>query len=314
MIITKYDGFNVYSEEETNSFIYTDFYDKDKLITGLTDFLFSDENVLNYTNKAVHMELDDTDPECWAQLYRNISLFLNSRIEELVVGAVDDEILDILKSEYVLIAKNGELAVQKDKVGKIGEYAFHVLLSSYFGLSCILPKVKCSTDRNMSVFGIDTLFLDIDNRTIYFGESKFSKDLDGGIKLANRSFQEYEQQIKEEYRFVLSQEDAFSLSDSFVSLFGNETKKCISFEKFVTQAGITKIGIPVFIAHGKYNDKDTPESYVKKMKEKIIKSTFFGLPTQYILISLPVIDKSEFIKTAMEKVVKKQHEYEAQCI
>lgn len=314
MIIKKFNGFDVYSEDEANSFVYADFYDEKMLINGLVDFIFADENILNYTNNVTKMELDDKSPECWAQLYRNISLFLNLDIEECVLDAESDEIVDILRKEYVLISKDGKLTVQKDKIGKIGEYAFHILLSSYFGLACILPKVKCSTDRNMSVFGVDTLFLDKNVKTIYFGESKFSKNINDGITLANRSLKDYEQQIREEYRIVLSQQDAFSLSPLFVNMFGKETKTCISFDKFIEISGINKIGIPIFIAHGKKDDKDTPQKYIEELKNRIDKHRFFGLDTIYILISLPVLDKDKFVNVAMEKVVKKQHEYEAQCI
>lgn len=313
MIKSTFDGFDIYTEDEANSFVYADFYDSDVLIDGLTDYIFSDENILNYTNSATKLMIDEEDPTCWTQLYKNISIFLNSEIEEYILGAEPDEVIDILRSESVLVDKGGTLIVQKDKIGKIGEYAFHVLLSNYFGLSCILPKVKNSTNRNMSVFGIDTLFLDSKTKTIFFGESKFSMDIDAGITLANRSLERYEHQIKEEYKIVLSRTDAFPLSSSFVSLFGKETQLCISFDKFIAMAGIKSIGVPVFIAHGKKDITDTPMQYVDKLKKKIVMKTFFGLSTKYILISLPVIDKSEFVRIAMEKVAKKQSEYERKC-
>ena len=53
----------------------------------------------------------------------------------------------------MLVDEAGNLKVQNDKVGKIGEYTFHLLLNNYFGLDCVLPKFRCTTDRNMSVFG-----------------------------------------------------------------------------------------------------------------------------------------------------------------
>lgn len=51
----------------------------------------------------------------------------------------------------------------------------------------------------MSVFGIDALFFDPEQRTIYFGESKVCVGIDNAITLVNRSFDDYENQIAEEY-------------------------------------------------------------------------------------------------------------------
>ena len=66
----------------------------------------------------------------------------------------------------------------------------------------------------MSAFGIDTLFYDDKKSEILFGEAKFSKKLGNGVTLVNRSLKEYEQNIKEEYLLVLSN-DNFKLNSSF---------------------------------------------------------------------------------------------------
>lgn len=306
--VEKFDCFNVYFINEGHSFVYADFKDVDGFIDGLTDYIFNEENLLNYSKRVSKMPFTG-DTKQFVKLYNNISMFLNSKLETLTVGDIEEDLKTVLGEEYKLIDDNGELKVQKDKVGKIGEYTFHLLLTNFFHLDCILPKFRCTTDRNMSVFGIDTLFLDTNSKTIYFGESKFSKDIDNGIALANRSLKEYEQQILEEYRIVLSDEDAFKLSSEFEEVFGESRQLCISFPKLVEVAGIEAIGIPVFIAHGNGLDGNTPEEYIEKLANKIQKNSFFGLQTKYILISLPVIDKNKFVELAMKKVVKKQDEY-----
>lgn len=186
MEISKFDGFDVYSVNEGHSFIYANFNDEDKFIDGLTDYLFDENNLLNYARRTSKVTFTGEIKQ-WVRLYYNISVFLNNKLEMLEIGEVTEELKNILGEEYKLIDVNGELRVQKDKVGKIGEYAFHILLTNYFQLDCIVPKFRCTTDRNMSVFGIDTLFLDTNSKTIYFGESKFSKNIESGIKLANRS-------------------------------------------------------------------------------------------------------------------------------
>ena len=308
----KYNGFDVWSINEGYSFIYADFYDSEKLIDGLTDYIFEENNLLNYARRTSKINFTGDESQ-FVALYNNISVFLNQQLESLEIGEASEELMDVLGEEYALVDENGELKVQRDKVGKLGEYVFHLLLTDFFQLDCILPKFRYSTDRNMSVFGIDTLFLDTKEKAIYFGESKFSKDIINGIKLVNKSLKDYEQQILEEYKIVLAPEDVFPVSKEFLEIFGESRQVCISFKKLIEVANITTIGVPVFIAHGNGKDKNTPEDFINQMLSKIQRKDFFGLDTKYIFISLPVIDKNRFVEVAIKKVVKKQNEYAKQC-
>lgn len=313
VIVKSFEGFEVYQEGEGYSFVYVNFNDEDKLIDGLTDYLFDEKTLLKYASNSAKIKLNETDPKYWVILYKNISSFLNEDLENYEIDGATGELLNVLLDEYTYINVDGKPIIQKDKIGKVGEYAFHVIMSKYFGLDCIIHKFRCTTDRNMSVYGIDALFLDEKNKCIYFGESKFSKTLHNGIVLANKSLSMYESQIREEYRIILSSEDAFPLSPSFKRLFLDATQMCITFDKFISYAGISEIGIPVFVAHGKEKKVETPENYISIMKSQIKKDKMFGLKIKYIFISLPVIDKQKFVKVAFEKVVKKQHEFESKC-
>lgn len=306
--VEKFDCFDVYFINEGHSFVYAEFRDTEEFIDGLTDYILNEDNLLNYSRRLSKTPFIGGAKQ-YVKLYNNISMFLNSKLETLLVGNIEEDLKTVLGEEYKLIDDNGELRVQKDKVGKIGEYTFHLLLTNFFHLDCILPKFRCTTDRNMSVFGIDTLFLDTNDKIIYFGESKFSKDIDNGIALANRSLEEYEQQILEEYRIVLSDEEAFKLSKEFEEIFGESRQMCISFPKLIEMADIRSIGVPIFIAHGNSESKNSPEEYIEKLSNKIKKKDFFKLKTKYILISLPVINKNKFVELAIKKVVKKQDEY-----
>lgn len=292
----KFDCFDVYFSAEGHSFVYADFKDNDSFIDGLVEYIFKEENLLNYAKRNNKIGFSGTQKQ-YAKLYNNISMFLNTELETLEVDDVTDELKDILGQEYTLVDDAGNLKVQNDKVGKIGEYTFHLLLNNYFGLDCVLPKFRCTTDRNMSVFGIDTLFLDVAKRILYFGESKFCKTLDNGITLINRSLEKYEEQIDEEYRIVLSDDEAFRLSSDFEKIFGDAKQICISFREFINVSGIKKIGIPIFIAHGNMDINNVkPEEYISKLHKKIKRSTYFGVEVVYIFISLPVIDKNKFIE------------------
>lgn len=305
----EFDCFDVYFSAEGHSFVYADFKDTDSFIDGLVEYIFKEENLLNYAKRNNKIGFSGTQKQ-YAKLYNNISMFLNTELETLEVDDVTDELKNVLGQEYRLVDEAGNLKVQNDKVGKIGEYTFHLLLNNYFGLDCVLPKFRCTTDRNMSVFGIDTLFLDVEKRILYFGESKFCKTLDNGITLINRSLEKYEEQIDEEYRIVLSDDEAFRLSSDFERIFGDAKQICISFREFIKVSGIKEIGIPIFIAHGNMDVNNVkPEEYISKLHKKIKRSTYFGVEVTYIFISLPVIDKSKFIEYAITKAVKKQDEY-----
>jgi hypothetical protein len=245
----------------------------------------------------------------YKKLYSTLETFLNAELELLTFDDVSNEVRNTLGDEYTFVDKNGETLIQKDKIGKIGEYIFHVLLTQYFKVNCIIPKFRCTTDRNMSVFGIDALFFDPKHRIIYFGESKVCKDIDNAITLVNRSFDDYEEQIAEEYKLVLSNDEVFNLSQEFKDAFQEHTEVCISFQEFIKAASIHKICVPAFLAHGNNAGAHTPDKFLQKMNSKLHQTQLFSLPTKYIFISLPIINKSEMMDVIMQKVVKKNNDY-----
>ena len=275
---------------------------------SFSDYILSEVNLLNYANTMSPIVFKPTLAN-YKKLYSTLETFLNAELELLTFDNVSNEVKNTLGDEYTFVNKDGETLIQKDKIGKIGEYIFHVLLTQYFKVNCIIPKFRCTTDRNMSVFGIDALFFDPVERIIYFGESKVCKTIDNAITLVNRSFADYESQISEEYKLVLSNSDVFRLSQEFQSAFERYTEVCISFEDFVKSASISQIYVPAFIAHGNGANKNTPEDFLQKMNTKITRNSFFRLDTKYLFISLPIIDKAKMMDVIMRKVVKKSNEY-----
>lgn len=170
----EFECFDVYFAAEGHSFVYANFKDTDSFIEGLVEYIFKEENLLNYAKRNNKIGFNGTQKQ-YAKLYNNISMFLNTELELLEVDDVTDELKDVLGQEYTLIDEAGNLKVQNDKVGKIGEYTFHLLLNNYFKLDCVLPKFRCTTDRNMSVFGIDTLFLDVSKKYCILENQSFAK-------------------------------------------------------------------------------------------------------------------------------------------
>lgn len=303
---SEFEEFKVYEIDNKYSFVYVDINDDEKFLTGLVDYIFNEENLLLYSELSTGLEFKPGKRE-YVKLYKNIQYFLNEELMKIPVGNVDEELVKILSEEYECIkGDNGEYLIKQDKSGKIGEYIFHLLLTKYFNYTCIIPKFCISTDRNMSVYGIDTLFYDEKKSEILFGEAKFSNRFSNGVKLINKSLKEYEQNIKEEFLLVLSN-DSYKLNESFKSRHKEKIDECFTFEEFIEEANLTTIVIPIFIAHGD-GKKNTVEKFMKKLNS-IKTKDMFGMNTKYMLISLPVIEKDKFIEFAIKMAVKKSHEY-----
>lgn len=308
MEVTNFGEFKIYNEENKYSFLYADFDDEDKFLRGLVSYIFDEENLLLYSKLSTGFKFEPGKRE-YVKLYKNISYFLNEEIMKIPVVDLDEELERILDKEYeCLKGDDGKVLVKQDKVGKIGEYIFHLLLTRYFGYKCIIPKFRTTTDRNMSAFGIDTLFYDDEKSEILFGESKFSKELSNGIKLVNHSLKYYEDNIKDEYLLVLSN-DNFNLNTIFLDKYGEVIDVCSTFDDFIKESKINSVVIPIFIAHGDGN-KNKIEKFIKKLS-KINNNKMLGLETKYILISLPIINKEKFCDFAIRMAVNKANEYKS---
>ena len=139
---------------------------------------------------------------------------------------------------------------------------------------------------------------------LLFGESKISNNLLNGIKLLNKSLKEYEKEIREEFILVLSEENINK--KGLKEIFDGKHEVCLTFDEFIKETGMDSIGVPLFVAHGQDLDCNV---ILKTLKEKVNKKTFFNLKTTYFVISLPIIDKSEFIKFLTVKIKNKIEEY-----
>lgn len=302
-----FEEFKIYKEENKFSFLYADFDDENKFLTGLVSYIFDEKNLLLYSELNTGIEFTPGKKE-YVKLYKNIQYFLNEELMKIPIVDLDDELGRILSEEYECLKDSDDkFLIKQDKIGKIGEYIFHLILTRYFGYRCIIPKFRVTTDRNMSAFGIDTLFFDDEKNEILFGEAKFSKKLKNGVSLVNRSLKDYEQNIKEEYLLVLSNEN-FNLNSSFLNKYKEKIEICRTFEDFIKESNINSIVIPIFIAHGDGN-KEKIEKFLDRLNS-INSNKMLGLETKYLLISLPVIDKEKFVDFAIRMAVNKAYEYE----
>ena len=136
------------------------FDDENKFLTELVSYIFDEKNLLLYSELHTGIEFTPGKKE-YVKLYKNIQYFLNEELMKIPVVDLDDELERILGEEYECLRdSDSKFLIKQDKIGKIGEYIFHLILTRYFGYKCIIPKFRITTDRNMSAFGIDALFYD----------------------------------------------------------------------------------------------------------------------------------------------------------
>ena len=187
--------FNVYTETDKYSFIHIDISDSPLFYNKIFDHFFNKDRLVQYIENMSNLKFNPSNKH-YAMLYKHLGLYEDDYNLKIEKSKLEEEVIKILKDEYTLEDDgDGYLKINLDKMGRMGEYIFSCLLSEYFSFDCIIPKVHLTTDPNMSVFGIDTLFYSSKEKMLLFGESKLSKNINNGIALAKKSLKDYERQI-----------------------------------------------------------------------------------------------------------------------
>lgn len=302
---SNYKSFDVHYIEDNYSFFHIEIKNESLFFKGLCEFVLNEDFLLRYTINKSGVTFQPNKSN-YVHLYRVLYNFIDD--ENIDWVEIDDfDLDDVLVDEYDKIEiKNGKKFIRLNKIGRIGEYIFHIFLSDFFNFNCIIPKVKLTTDRNMSVYGIDALFLDRENKMILFGESKVSNKIDNGISLINRSLKDYEREIREEYTLVLSNNHL--KLNGIDDLFPGQTEVCMTFDDFLIETNTRNIGVPIFIAHGEEIDYKV---ILNRLQRKINRYKFFGLNTIYYVISLPIIDKKKFFSYLTKTISEKLEDYNA---
>lgn len=286
MISTKMQTFNefkVFTYNEQRTFLHIDLNDSYNFYKGLFEYFFDESRLLRYAENKMNLKFEPTIRN-YVTLFKLLRLYIDDYNIERIPSEIESEVIRILKEEYEIHdSGDGYLKVRLDKMGKIGEYIFCNLLSEYFKFDCIIPKVILTTDPNMNVYGIDTLFYSRENDMILLGESKLSKSLSNGTGLINESLKTYEQQVRDEFVLMLSNRFLKNNMGIFGEIYADTIELSLSVEDFIKKAGVKNIGIPIFIAHGE--DK-IPDDIFKKLS-KIKRKNILGLNTSYIIVSLP---------------------------
>lgn len=305
IIKKSFECFNIYSYKDNYSFFHIEIQDNYKFYEALFYFFFNEDRLLKYAEHKANIKFTPNIIN-YVTLFKHLKTYIDDINIEKDISELDEVVVELLKEEMSCVEKGGKIYVRSDKIGKIGEYMFCCLLSDYFCFDCIIPKVHLQTDTNMSVYGIDTLFYSEKDNLLLFGESKVSISLSNGIQLIKKSLSDYEKQLSEEYRLVLSNRMYRDKLYKFTQLFGEAIETTTTIEKFIDKAGITQIGIPIFIAHG--TEVDHQKILDKLNKVSVVR--MFGIKTYLFGISLPVINKTKLISIFTKMIKEKEDYYE----
>lgn len=277
-----FEDFDVYSENSEHQFRYI-YINQQTFYEKLCRYLLNPSTLHLHATLNINADIELTK-EDYREIYNRLIQFIDFEKVINIDGMLDPAIKSILDAE--LISSSSDL--RKDKWGRIGEYIFNIILDTYFNLDCVIRKFALNTSPNMPVYGIDTVHCSVENKKIYFGESKCVTNISNGVELINKSLSNYEAQIAEEY-FTLSDVN-FKRSPKFLSAYAEYINTCLTFSEFVEALDMRSIGIPIFIAHaGKFD-----EEMVFAQLRKINRKKLFGLETEYIAISFPLLDKEKF--------------------
>lgn len=300
-----FNDFNVFSLDNSSIFIHINLTEA-SFYKGFVKYFLDESRILRYAENKANLTFTPSKRN-YVTLYKHLGYYIDEYNLEKLPATIEEEVIKILADEYQLNdLGDGNLQVRLDKIGKIGEYLFCNLLSEYFNFNCIIPKVHLTTDFNMSIYGIDTLFYSTENDMILLGESKFSKSLKNGIGLINKSLKTYEQQIKDEFVLMLSNRFLKNNMGIFGDKYNDAIELSLSIEEFIANANVKQIGIPIFITHG--TDIDVDE--ILKQTKSIKQHTFLGVETQYIILSLPIVDKSKLISAFTQEIAERRALYE----
>lgn len=300
-----HNDFNVYYYNDNHSFIYIELKDTQKFYDKIFDYFFHEDRLIKYAEGKSGIKFHNSKKD-YTALYKHLKMYIDDYNQKKEINKLEEELKEILLDEELLeVDENSKLLIRLDKIGKMGEYFFSCLLNEYFEFDCILPKIHLTTDPNMNVYGIDTIYYNSKKDELLFGESKFSKSLTNGIKLIKESLKTYEEQVRDEFLLILSNRVLKGNLNVFNEKYGSLAEVCIDMEEFIEEAKIKSIGIPIFIAHGEevsYN-----EILLKLSKIKNI--NLFGIKTTFYTISLPILNKKKLVSTITFKIRERMEYY-----
>lgn len=256
---------------------------KEILFEEISKKIFKAENVYFYLTAK-------NSAKTWDEI-KSISLELKSK------GIVlQNSIFEIF--ENIGWLSNEELNINsRQTIGDLGEYIMHIFVD-FLGISkTLISKITFKTSKNVSVFGVDGIFFDYENKILYSAESKFWSNLESALKNAIKKFNSYDS--IQTLNFVRCQ--TLNIKDDNENI----RKKKIEFFESIENVHEEKISfnqIFFIMEEDCYLKND-----IRKKIEKLINENFLDekIISSSIFVFFPIISKKEFLfflKNKLEKI------------
>ena len=171
--------------------------------------------------------------------------------------------------------------------GIFGEILFYNVVENILSNTLLISKVQLITAPNTNAHGSDGIFCDEESKVLYFGEAKFTSNLELGIKQALNSMEGCLDRINLDKSFILSHQ--------------RDIKN--GYGKLINRSNIDdyECSIIIFLLHGQEIDNEKIISEIENYKDKFLKKTKgIGIT----IISFPIYDK-EHLKNSIGKGIEK---------
>lgn len=163
--------------------------------------------------------------------------------------------------------------------GVFGEMFFYVIAERLLCNKLVISKVALITAPSTNAHGSDGIFCDDSNKILYFGEAKFTFDLEAGIRQALNSMEHCIERIK--------------IDKDFMVVHQKDMKN--GYGRIIQKNNINEYEcrILIFLLHGVEIDKDTIVSKIEKAKKRF-ENKLNGLT--FVIASFPIYDKENLKK------------------
>lgn len=171
--------------------------------------------------------------------------------------------------------------------GIFGEILFYNVVENILSNTLLISKVQLITAPNTNAHGSDGVFCDEESKVLYFGEAKFTSNLELGIKQALNSMEDCLDRINLDKSFILSHQ--------------RDIKN--GYGKLINRSNIAdyECSIIIFLLHGQEIDKEKIISKIENYKKKFLEKTKgIGIT----IISFPIYEK-EHLKNSIGKGIEK---------
>lgn len=163
--------------------------------------------------------------------------------------------------------------------GVFGEILFYTVVENVLNNELLASKVQYITAPGTNAHGSDGIFCNEDDKKLYFGEAKFTINLQHGLSQAINSMNHCLERIKLDKDFILTHQK--SLKNGYGKIINSD-----NISQYENK-------IIIFLLHGKEIDINSIVDIINKNKNSIAKK--LG-KIEFIVVSFPIFDKDNLKK------------------